>query len=302
MGANPQIAADDPRRPVDSSRIPIVIGAIALVAVAFVGGLVLIGRATQDDDATAAGTCVADLMTHLPSDATSIDGADLAAARDAGFDDSDFEALVASSMETGVRPDPVLTQVVTRMLTDAELSHDSADVDCWVATIDPDQWVAQGDFDVARVEGSDIADSVAVNDDGSLIGGSDALLDAGDEAPPLAPEALDALGPDVVAFSLLSLDDGTTWFGIGLARGSGDWELALSWSFADRAAAEAAEADVRGVLDGESRVPEMVSGDLADDLTRDGATLSARGRMSGEPTTWLQPLRNFDAIVEAVGG
>lgn len=287
----------------DSSRTPLVIGAIALAAVAFVGGLVLIGRATQDDGDGASSSCIVDLLAHLPDGVTSIDGGDLALAREGGYADGSVDELVQSSIETGVRPDPVTTRLLSRAMIDqVERSHDSADVECWVGSLSGDEWVARGDFDADRVAGSDLADAVTISDDGELIGSEAAMLEPREAPTESAVAALDALGAEVASFSLLSRDEGASWVGLGLARGSGRWELALSWSFADEAAAADAEGRVQDLLGAESRTPELVTGDLAGSLTLDGTTLSARRPIAGAASDWLRPLQMFDPILGPLDG
>lgn len=299
MGANPSNAAADPRRPVDSTRIPVVIGVIALAAVAFVGALVLIGRATQDR--TSSSACIADLVARLPDDLTSIDGVDLEAARAAGFDDSSIDELVQSSIDTGVRPDPVIARVISGgMSDDVDLSHEPAQIECWVGSLAGDGWVARGEVDPQRVEDSDVADLLVVSEDGTLLGSDASMLVADGAGPAGAVAALDALGSDLVAFSLVGRDGPDEWIGLGLLH-SGTWDLAVSWSFADASSAERAEPAVREVLESESRVPDLVIGDLSRSLTREGPTLSVRGQLLREPSTWTQPLQQFDPIFVELG-
>jgi hypothetical protein len=85
----------------------------------------------------------------------------------------------------------------------------------------------------------------------------------------------------------------------GGAEGEGDWDLVGVWAFADpeRAASEAGDV-VAAIAEGE--VGDMVDGDPADLLHRDGPTLWMRAPLVVDTVEWTQPIALFDPVVTVV--
>jgi hypothetical protein len=247
--------------------------------------------------------CVTGLVDHMPTDAGVVQGSDLARAREAGYDDGGDVANMADSvLATGVMPDPVTHQSLQLFVEPSEYAgYEPADVDCWLGPIEP-SFVARGSFDADRIRRSDRGgDGSVVLDDGLLAYESDGepghVLGTRDQPATLRDivDAFDQHG--AVSFSATSADDPSgPWSGVALARGD-DWEMLVMWTFPDTDAAGAAESDVRGVLGDDSVLGELIEGDPADLLERDGTTLWLRAPLAAEPRRWLDPLRHLDPAV-----
>ena len=123
----------------------------------------------------------------------------------------------------------------------------------------------------------------------------------------LLSDAVGALGSDAVNGRLLvgriGGEDGGVWIGSSLSpRGQGGWEITTVWVYADPAVAEEAEPRLREVLDGESRMGDLMANDPSSSLTRDHGTLTVRGRLVGQPSNWYRLLNILDpALLFAPG-
>lgn len=245
--------------------------------------------------------CMTGLVDHLPADAEVVQGSDLGRAREAGYDDGGgLEQLADSTLATGVIPDPLTNQNLTMYTPPSEnTGYEPGDVDCWLGPLEP-SFVARGSFDADRVAQSESGEQGTIELDGGLLaygseGAPGDLLVTRDQPDSMRRlvEAFDR--QDAVSFSATSAGDDSSegWTGVGLARGDG-WEMLAVWSLPDGEAADAAETDIRAALADDSHLGELIDGDPADLLERDGATLWLRGPLSGEPRTWLDPFRYLD--------
>jgi hypothetical protein len=245
----------------------VVVAAVAVVAV----------RGGDDGE-----PCVSDLARRMPADVTLLTGSDLRRARDAGYDDDTFEAMSGSAVELDVIPDPVTMEGVQRG-GQGDGPFDPADVGCWVG--DFDTFVARGEFDEERVAA---AGDDALRVDGDLLADAPDGVPASGDAPAPLLAAVDALEDEgAVSFRLSAGpgDDTPAWAGTGLARGSG-WDLVVVWAYADDTAAADGEESIRAALDDDSSIPEMVTGDAAGALARDGTTVRLRAPLRDAPNTW----------------
>ena len=280
--------------------------AVAAVAVAA-------GLAWRGGDAGGGSACLRDLAGHLPAGATFVSGGDLEAARRAGYDDADPEAIAEQAIETGVVPDPVTQDRLRRFADDQ--AFPPAAVRCWVG--DTDGFVAAGDLGDVDVDTGARADGAAGPGgafavDGDLLArASDrerasALLEEGDPPPPLLAAVGALAAEDVASFQLVrgpddaSGDGGDTdaadpWAGTALAGGEGGWDLVAVWAFAEDGGpgADAGEDAVREAL-GDSSLGDLVEGDPADALRRSGDVLVLRAPLAVEPTRWSFPIATFD--------
>ncbi len=269
------------------------------VGVAAIVGLVVGGAWLVAGDENGSG-CIAGLVEQLPDDATGLRGADLEVARVAGYDDSDTEAMVESALELGDGPDPVTMQVRNRTFDDEDMPYAPSDVDCWVA--DGNMVAMRGTFDEDAVESSDIADMEV---DGDVLTTGFDPADAGD-TPPGLTRAVDALvSEDAALLAVVPVgDDPATgpWTGVGLAVGD-PWDLAVVWAYPDADTAADATDAVRAALDADSTIPDLVDGDAAAAVERDGSVVALRAPMAGEPSEWRRPLVVLDAalLVDAAG-
>lgn len=291
----------DPSPHTSTSRTPLLVGAVALAAVVAVVAVVLV---TGGDDDESASGCVADLMARVPEDARFIEGGDLAAARDRGYDDSTVESLAETSAATGVYPDPLTRRVVLVNFdpdTDA-MPFDPADVECWVGV--QNEFVARGDFDPERVRSSRYGEGLELSADDDLVASERVWLsepvdddDAGPDGLSDAFEALD--GDGVVSFALapgrVDGEEDRSWIGVGLVpEEDDDWGLSAVWSFRDDATAEDGEAPLRELLSERSVLAELVAGDPGDDLERVGATLHLRSTLTADRQQWMAAFQRID--------
>lgn len=279
-----------------------VAGAVAALVVVAAAIVVL---ATRSDDETAAdGACIADLMARLPGDTAFAQGSDLVAARDRGYDDSSTEALVDSTVEVGVHPDPLSRRVLLQQFElDADaMPFDPADVECWVG--DLGDFVARGSFDHDRVRSARYGEGLHVAADGGFVATDRVLLSSptGDATGPEGlVDAFDVLDRDgVLSFAFMTgRVDGEadrSWIGIGLVpEGSSAWGLSAVWAFGDDATAQAGEPRLREILAETSAVGQLVAGDPAEALERDGAVLWLRDRLDVAPHQWMALMQRLDA-------
>ena len=263
------------------------VGLAAIVALA-VGGAWLVAG-----DENGSG-CVTGLIEQLPGEATGLRGADLEVARAAGYDDSDSDAMIESAFELGDGPDPITMQVRNRTFDDEDVPYAPSDVDCWVA--DGNMVAIRGTFDEDAVESSDIADMEVDGD--VLTTGFDPAA-AGD-TPPGLTRAVDALVRDDAAlFMVVPVGDPATgpWTGMALAAGD-PWDLAVVWAYPDAETAADATDDVQAALTSDSIIPDLIEGDAAAAVERDGSVVVLRAPMAGEPSDWRQPLVVLDAALQ----
>lgn len=265
--------------------------AVVAVLVVVVGGVVVLAG----DDSDGASGCVPDLVGHLPADTDVLYASDLAAAREAGYDDTDLDALKESSIETGIMPDPVTRRVLAATFDIEDAPYAPADVRCWVGG--NVGYVARGSFDdEQRMDDSDIELTVA----GDLV--TDSPSDPDLRAPGEPPAGLELVAgaladQGALTFAATQLTDPeqpvTRWSGMGLASGD-DWDLVLAWGFPDDGA-EAGEAAVRDALSSpRSTLDNLVDGDPTEALERSGPVVTLRAPLAGEPTDWTEALWRFD--------
>jgi hypothetical protein len=202
---------------------------------------------------------VTGLVDHMPAETVAVQGSDLVRARQAGYDDSgELEDLGESVTATAVSPDPLSHERLRQFREESDLAgYEPGDVECWLGPLDQG-FVARGSFDADRVGRSGGAEDGSLELGGGLLahsedGEPDQLL-ASREQPATVRglvEAFDRHG--AISFSGSTDGDDPTqpWVGIALARAD-DWELLVVLSLPDGAAAVAAEADVREVLQDES--------------------------------------------------
>lgn len=267
-------------------------GAAAVLVLA-VGGAWIVARDEGGGAGGAGGAaCLAGLVGHLPADVAVVHGADLTRAREAGYDDGDTDAMVEGSIELGAGPDPVTLRVFQESAGRDELPYAPGDVDCWVA--EHLAMAARGSFDPDAVESSDL---VEMRVDGDVLtSGLDP--EGGDPSPTLAA-AVDVLErEDAVLFAVGMSDDDPAglWSGLGLAAGD-RWDLVAVWSFPDAAAAGDGEVAVRDALASGSGIPDLVAGDAAGALERDGAILTLRAPLAADTSDWRLPFVRFDAAL-----
>ena len=266
--------------------------AVAVVAIA--------ALSFRKDDGGGSG-CVTRLVDHLPADVENVEGSDLGRARAAGYDDDgDVFQLADSVLATGVAPDPLSDE--SRLRFEEPSTHagyDPADVECWLGLLDL-TFVASGSFEAGQIDRSDRGEpgSMAL-EPGFLAysrdGTPDEMLATRDQPASLRGlvEALDRHG--AVSFSGTTTGDDPSgpWSGVALARGD-DWEMLVVWSLPDAGAAGDAQAAVHAALADDSNLGDVIEGDPADLLERDGATLWLRAPLAGEPGSWTDPLRDLD--------
>lgn len=276
---------------------PIAVGVIVgLAVVGGVGAYVLSGRGSSDER-----SCVTELAGHLPSGwGEWMFGSDFGRAYDAGFDEVGSLAESVDDEAIVVSPDP-LSQRITSETFDPEAAieqtgYSHTDISCWVGLVDG-SFVARGDFDVERVEGSELAQDGDIATDGSVLAyaGRDpeALLEP---QRALEDEATDLLATlddhEVINFELHSTDLEPERVDAAQALAYDDgWEIVLVRLFPNDSAAEAArqslvsEGDVLGSDD-------IVEGDPVDYLDTDGSMLVLRAPLSEpEGQSWTAPRR-----------
>lgn len=271
----------------------------ALLVVAGVGIFVL----SRDGGGDASG-CLGRLAAHLPADAQTVNGSDLVRAREAGFEDSgSSEDLSQSAQATGVMSDPLtLRQIMTMQEPTGSAPYGPDAVDCWLGDMEQ-AFVARGRFDPGQVGQSEPAAGGSLQLNGSVLAHSPAG-EPGDllrtrEQPTTLLGLVDALDrQDVISFSATANGDDPSgsWTAVGMTR-TDRWELLVVWSLPDADAARSAEADVTTVLDENSRLGDLVEGEPAEHLRRDGSALWLRAPLSGEPASWQTPHRIFDPIL-----
>lgn len=274
--------------------------AVVAVLVVVVGGVVVL----TGDDSDGASGCVPELVGHLSADTDVLYASDLAAARDADYDDTDLDALRESSIETGIMADPITRRVLAETFDIEDAPYHPADVRCWVEG--NGAYVARGSFDdEQRIDDSDVELTV----DGDLVTNSPSDPDLRTPGEPpagleLVAGALADHGTLTYTATLLKDPDGpvTRWSGMGLAHGD-DWDLVLAWAFPDDGG-EAGEAAVRDALASpRSTLDRLVDGDPTEALRRDGSVVTLRAPLTGEPTEWTEALWMFDPELSLrVGG
>jgi len=245
--------------------------------------------------------CLSGLAGNVPVDAGVLSGSDLDRARDAGLDiDGSAEDAGKAVFDTGVQLDPLSQRRIQVFDSSTESTgYAVGDVECWVGE-GAQEFVAHGSFDAEAITTSDAGGGVTVVRGDVLALDTDdpptALFDAPSDGTPRAElvEAFDRHG--AVTFAGIGVDDGddAPWAGIGLAKGD-VWELLVVWAFPSD---DAAEASVGRVLNAvhEGQVPAMVSGDVDDELRRDGAALWLRVPLKDDISRWNTPLQMFDPM------
>ncbi|CAN5563377.1 hypothetical protein BH10ACT1_BH10ACT1_05110 [soil metagenome] len=257
---------------------------IILLVVVFGGG---------SGDRKDAGSCLTDLMAHIPEESRLVYGTDLVQARDAGYQDGGtLEELGDSQAATGALPDALTAEFrFSLLLSDeafaARTGVSSDQIDCSLS--DLRRSVLSGSFDVAEVDGS------TVGDDGHLAATEElAALTTGDSDPKKLLEERDGgglAGNDGAKAVLESLRDQGAYTvlvqagnpdaekraraaGLGVAEGTDDDRaLVVAWSFADDDAAKAGRGDVV------ERVNDVLAGTTSistDDLTVEGSMVTAK--------------------------
>lgn len=240
-----------------------------------------------------AGTCLTDLSAHLPRSSKALFGTDLAAARDAGYDDGGaLEDLGTSQEETGAIPDPLTEQFRYGQLVGAEeftsqTGVEPGKIQCSLS--DGRGTAMTGSFDQDAVSGSSVGGAGRLRATGDRLG-----FATGDADPRQLLEARGdgGIGRDEdVARVLTSLGDGSAYSvvvqvgdpdaddqaraaGLGVAPGEGDGKaLVVAWSFGDDDAAKAGRPDVV------EQVNEALEGNTqitAGDLVVDGSLVTAK--------------------------
>jgi hypothetical protein len=268
------------------------------VTLVVVGAVVFTG-----DDGDSASSCVTDLVGHLPADTALVTASDLAAARAAGYDDSSVDAMLDSSLEIGVVPDPLTHRMIQMLAGFDDAPYDPGDVRCWVGS-DGSSFVARGAFDEQRVDGS----GMELRLDGDLVTDSSTdpdLMTAG--APPAALVTITTALADEGALSYLVTappvgdGPGEHWVGVALAR-SQSWDLVVAWSYPDDDVAMTGEAAVRDALTSTSALTHMIDEDavdVTDALERNGSIVILRAPLVGEPHTWARLSYQVDPVLRA---
>jgi hypothetical protein len=178
-------------------------------------------------------------------------------------------------------------------------AYEAAGVRCWVGGLT--SFAARGSFDSERIAATDLGSSGALDIDGDVLVRGEADTDpAGGERalPATAARLLDTLEDHgTVAFIALSPDDaGEQWTATALAGDGEPWDLLVVWAFADGAGAEAGVGEVRDAL-ADSSVGDLIEGDPADRLERDGTTLRLQAPLASETTShWYRLQTTFDPI------
>ena len=292
--------------------LPAAIAAVVLLVV-----VVVVVASRGGGGSSDAGSCLQDLSAHLPASTRLVDGTDLVAARQAGYDDgSSLEDLGDSQRESGALPDALTEQYRYQQLFGlddftARTGVEPKDVECSLGSAE--ETVLSGSFDPAEVNGS------AAAADGRLRANEDRLaLVRGDGAADTMLEPLDGggLAENQAAMAVLeSLRQQGSYSvlvqvggpratrqaraaGFGVARpdeGGGDEKaLVVAWSFADDDAAAAGRPQVV------ERVNDALKGTTsisAADLTLDGSLVRAKIATRRAPDLYLVLRTKVDLIV-----
>lgn len=290
----------------------LVVAGLVVVAVIVAVGLVAVTGGDDDEgdggeaaDQTAA-SCLVELAQMLPADVISIEAADLAAARQNGYDDSSVQSMSDSSLAMGAGPDPLTRRVVLRDLrSDFEgLPYDPSDVDCWIDA--SGTFLVRGSFDRDRFESSEFGGDLVLSDDEQVVASDASLLsgggsDGGSGDAALLVEAVEALGSDVVMSRLIlgriGGEDGGAWIGSSLSKPGPTWTVTTVWVYDDPAIAEAAEPQLRELLANESALRVVVEGDPSTILTRDGGVVRVQAPLATDAGDWYTLLNRLDPIL-----
>lgn len=254
------------------------------------------------------GGCLSGLAGNVPVDAGLVAGSDLDRARDAGLDiDGSVEDAGKAVLDTGVQLDPLSQRRIQFFESSTEgTGYAVGDIECWVGE-GAQEFVARGSFDAEAITTSEAGGGVTVVRGDVLALDTDdppaPLFDAPSEGTPRAElvEAFDRHG--AVTFAGISVDDGgdgddAPWAGVGLAKGD-VWELLVVWAFPSDQAADASVGRVLNAVH-EGQVPAMVSGDVDDELRRDGAALWLRVPLKEDISRWNSPLQMLDPMFSAL--
>lgn len=289
--------------------LPVWVLPAVLVIVLLLATVTLVFGGGGDDQPP--GACLVDLAERLP-ESDAIQGTDLAAARDAGYDDGgDLEKLGSSQRETGALPDALTLQYRYGRLVTAEdftglTGVDASKIGCSLGS--PELTVMSGEFEPAEIEGT-----VAAND-GRLVATEDIVgfsLGEADPSDVLEPLSDGGLGADENVVAVLeALQDGGSYSvlvqvgspgaersaraaGIGVAEAddSDDRALVVAWSYSSRDAANAGRSDV---VDRVNATLQGVTSITAEDLTVDGTVVTAKIETRRAPDL----LRLTDPLVE----
>lgn len=267
-----------------------VLPAAVVLVVVIATATVLLGGG---DDDRRAGVCLVDLAQHLPADGY-LFGTDLAAARDAGYDDGDdLEKLGDSQRETGALPDALTIRYRYGRLITAEdftglTGVEAGKIDCSLGS--PGLTVSSGEFDPAEVKGT-----VAAND--GRLAATDAFLGFSvgevDPSDVLEPRDDGGIGDNESVVAVLeALQQGGSYSvlvqvggprsqrapraaGIGVAKAddSDDRALVVGWAYASAEAANAGRSDV---VDRVNSTLQGVTSITAADLTVEGTVVTAK--------------------------
>lgn len=223
--------------------------------------MVILRSCSGDSDRSDAGSCLTDLLAHLPASTTAAAGTDLVQARKAGYDESGSLEEVGESLEvTGAIPDPVssryrFSQLTTVEQFEARTGFTPADAEC--ALTSGNRSVLSGSFDPVVVEGSQ------AGSDGDLAATEDLLAMGTGSVDPkeiLEPAEDDGFaGDDAVVTALERVRDDGAYSVIAQRGGGGNRALAaaigvggsgdelvipITWVYKNPDAAKAGRADV----------------------------------------------------------
>lgn len=260
---------------------------------AFVLLLLIVLRAcTGGGGGNDAGSCMSDLLEHLPSSVDSVSGIDYTAARHHGFkSDGSLEDFGQSIVDTGVIPDPVTTTWRIKQLAGVDRfeAQTGVGVDDIVCSVGDEQLaVATGRFDAAKVKGSDAGASgrlAATDDLLAFTSGSPeptALLEPAGDGGLANDEAfravVESLRDDGAYSIIVQRGDGTdknhraVVAGIGAADSDDDRTVVIAWMFPDEDSANESRPEVVESLN------NLLRGTLSlrsSDLTVDGPMVTA---------------------------
>lgn len=238
----------DDQRPSRTGLPRWLVPAIAAAVAAIVVLAILVSRGGGPSDA---GSCLPDLLEHVPADADQVSGTDLVQARAAGYDGSaSLDGLGEVIDETGVLPDPLNRQFRFPQLSSVEALTSRTgvvldDLDC-ALTIGEGRAVMAGEFSVERVRGSELGT------DGILAASTERLAlatgggDPGELLEPLGDESLQEVEPVARALDVLREegaysfvievggdDDEAGAGGIGVGHEDGERTMIVAYAFAD---------------------------------------------------------------------